>query len=297
MKGVVRLFWDAENMRNIALLLVAAWLAPFPAAAAAAAPASSSLQRGWDFVLIEGRFGREDERLFSDDPLCRQLKTYLSKVAPTWTRVKGGDQFNYCSASARSAPFFTEPPWTDLDPHAHQDLIVKLLRFQAEGDRYFDGQPWEFRRDDRVYVENMRHFIEGGGRLQYWKTKLLYKVAVDASGAVADTDIAHVIQLRYKAGTYPEDLAAGRALRKNCTVPDWYGRAFLVNQELTQPLRLSDNHMTSASLLLYAGAPVLISEDWTEVDVNDAGRSNTPHYCRLVYPRNKTRQAKIGGEK
>jgi hypothetical protein len=297
MKGVVRLFWDAENMRNIALLLVAAWLAPFPAAAAAVHPAPSSLQRGWDFVLVEGRFGRADERAFSTDPMCRRLKAYLSKAAPTWTRVAPAGQYNYCSASARSAPFFTEPPWTELDVHEHEDLIVKLLRFQAEGDRYFDAQPWEFRRDERVYVEEMRHFIEGGGRLQYWKTKLLYKVAVDAAGAPAGNDIAHVIQLRYKAGTYPEDLAAGRARQKNCTVPDWYGRTFLANEELTQPLRLSDNRMTSASLLLYAGAPVLVSEDWTEVSVDNASRSGTPHACRLVYPRNKTRQARISGEK
>jgi hypothetical protein len=62
-------------------------------------------------------------------------------------------------------------------------------------------------------------------------------------------------------------------------------------------LRLSDNRMTSASLLLYAGEPVLVSEDWTEVDVDNASRSGTPYACRLVYPRNKTKQAKTGGGK
>jgi hypothetical protein len=283
-------------MRIIAVLFVAAWLAPFQAAATAVHPGPSLLQRGWDFVLVEGRFGRADERLFSTDPLCGRLKAYLRKAAPAWTKVAPATQYNYCSASARSAPFFTEPPWTALDVHEHEDLIVRLLRFQAEGDRYFDAQPWEFSRDERFYVEAMRHFIEAGGRLQYWKTNRLYKVAIDAAGAPAGDDIEHVIQLRYKVGTYPEDLAAARALQKNCTVPDWYGRTFLVNQELTQPLRLSDNRMTSASLLLYAGEPVLASEDWTEVSVVNASRSGTPHDCRLVYPRYKTRQGRIRGE-
>jgi hypothetical protein len=248
------------------------------------------LSVGWDYAMEGGGGGTEAYAVGDDDPLCQQLKGYMNHVARNWVLEREVLLNNYCAPMARIAPIFSEPPWTELDPRKHEELIARLIRYRDEGaDRYFSPEPWEFRRDDSYYRKKVRDFINSGGRLQYWKTRLkeTFDDPVEQKNKPVPPGDQHIIQLRYMVGTYPEDLAATRAMQKECKAPDWRSNYFFVTQDLSGPAQVRD-FVTDSSLLIYVDDPVLVRTGADEISVYSP---QNLHYCRLTYP-DKFKQGK-----
>lgn len=74
-----------------------------------------------------------------------------------------------------SYPKFTEPPWTVLDPLKHEELIVNLMKYDQEGgEAYFHLRPGlKEQNPDSVYRNRAVDFIDQGGRLLMWRTRLI----------------------------------------------------------------------------------------------------------------------------
>lgn len=81
-----------------------------------------------------------------------------------------------CSFSViASYPGFSAPPWEELDPKAHEDLLVKLLKYSGEDPvGYFQLRPEvKPRNTDSYYQSSAKRIIEEGGRLRVWRTRLV----------------------------------------------------------------------------------------------------------------------------
>ncbi len=227
----------------------------------------------------------------------------MNRVAPKWTNLNSrsgqGLMGNSCSTAARFLPGFVEPPWTDLNPHLHLALIARLMRYQMEGARvYFGADGSVYRRDDTYYQEEARKFIKGGGRLQYWKTRLVDFGAdpvdlVDRRLPVGDQ---HVIQLRYVVYRTEGQKVLGKLPRGMCNRPTWRGSTFLVTDDLSGP----DPHildggpvgvLSSSAVLIYQGKPIVLNDGGDEITVFknwDNGR--LAPICTLAYPYYKFNQ-------
>lgn len=240
---------------------------------------------GWSFFWHQGESGTESYFENADSPICQDVKAYMDRVAPKWMVTPEGSIVNHCSDSARGAPFFTEPPWTELDPRRYQELIFQLMKYEGEGEEYFNSARTTVRHGDDFYRAETMRFLEQGGQLQYWQTTKLGQSQVFSDlTLVADaaTPNQHVIQLRYKSGGVPGVVAG------SCPHPGWKGNVFLVQEDLHMPLANQNRLMNYSSLLLYKGKPVFVDEDFFEINITDAGTSGTTNYCRLVYPNKLT---------
>ena len=252
------------------------------------------LSAGWDYKQEGGRMGTEPYTVGGDDVMCQQVKDYMNQVAPNWTP----DKENSCTSAVRLFPGFTEPPWTELEPRRHEELIARLLRYRAEGAREYFGfiKPSPYSRDDAYYRQEAHHFIETGGRLQYWRTHLLDMDAdpedfIDKHLPPGDQPL---IQLRF-AVDYSID---ARFRNLACRLPNWRGAVFLVTEDMSGP----DPHifdggatgiMSSSSLFIYEGKPILLDDIGFEVNIHK-NRDSTflLPICTLIYPHYKFEQGK-----
>ena len=234
----------------------------------------------WDYPGNGELYHANESGQIKPHALCEELKSYMNSTKPRWKK-EGGRTLNDCAQSGRTAPFLTEPPWTELDPHVHVTLVAKLMRFSAEGaPSYFNISPMSSRRTDANYRNDAEEFIRQGGRLQLWRTRLLGLLqdprTLDHRPAPAGEH--NVVQLRYGLGTTSEKAGA-----RQCPLPDWEGRTFLVTDGLDELVRHYGLNLSRSTLMLYRGLPVMypLSEHPTLSIDGAAGGPNSPH-CELV---------------
>ncbi|QDQ25354.1 hypothetical protein FNU76_02730 [Chitinimonas arctica] len=239
----------------------------------------------WDFLQERNEMYGGVTVYGSEDKMCQNLKSYLNEAAPEGTSVRGTSTLqNYCSSTILLAPIFSEPPWTELDPKEHKALIEKLLQYTRDGaEKYFQSAGLASSSQARSYAAEAEEFINSGGRVQYWKTRLLdnaYPPNDPATIALASGE-QHVIQLRFNTNT-PVVRSEYAPLENGCKTPGWYGRVFLVTGDLANPEKISGWNTTHASLKLFEKDPVLISDYGSGVDIKSSREKDIPHDCRLV---------------
>ena len=231
---------------------------------------------GWDFVLHPGA-GVDDWLEDGDDLMCQRVKDYMNTVAIKWEIKRGAAPTNQCSGAVGLAPFFSEPPWAELDPKKHEELIMRLMWFNQDPYGYFKINPPTPGYGENYFRKQAREFIEKGGRVQHWRARMVEALYFppDGNNKPAPPGEQDIIQLRYMYGT-------ASTIRKTagCELPNWSGQVFLVTADLTGPLRNLDR---MGSLYLYKGDPVLVS-DFFEVSVRSPYHSRASHSCRLTYP-------------
>jgi hypothetical protein len=158
-----------------------------------------------------------------NDALCEAIRTRLNKYA--W---KGDIDDLWCAwGVVASYPGFKEPPWQDLDPRKHEELIAKLMKYRLCGpEGYFGERPCRY--TDETYPEEARRFIKEGGRLQLWRTELIKGNPVD--GPVPPPPQT-VVQLRWKWNlTKESERCPGKP------VVDWWGGGlYIVTDDLSGP--------------------------------------------------------------
>ncbi len=213
----------------------------------------------------------------------------MNRVASKWVLDGATSRTNYCTSAVRLAPFFSEPPWTELDPRKHEELIVRLMRFSHSQSEYFKPSLSTPGFDENYFRKQARDFIEAGGRVQHWKTRFTeaFYFPADGNNKPAPPGQQDVIQLRYpvtyQTGKDPKDSA--------CQRPTWEGSIFLVTEDLSGPLRYFEP-MERRSLLIYEGDPVLDSSVGDEIYIRSPYHGRASHSCRLTYPNHTSTQGK-----
>ncbi|MGO9443914.1 MAG: hypothetical protein ACLPXB_03960 [Thiobacillaceae bacterium] len=171
-----------------------------------------------------------------------------------------------------SYPKLTEPPWGELDPTRHEDLLTKLMRYE-HGD-YFQTLPkLEQQKRDAAYRNLVKDFIQSDGHLRVWRTKpaLIYKVG--AGTPTTSTEGQTFVQM----GTGPEQttLCVGTLHPP----ADWMLRTYVVLPDLSGPdtnvvpvkpgiVNTNALLVNTNGLFMYEGKPILVGD-------NDVWRSSS----------------------
>lgn len=230
-------------------------------ALAAGALLSASAVAGWDYH--DGR-GHE---------LCDAIHRRLNQYSyPDPVKEPNSCAWN----AALSYPGFDEPPWIELDPAQHEDLIFKLMRS-------VDG--WSANRPEReaIFRAEASAFIRNGGRVQLWRTRLVSDFRNPNHPEIwTPPGLQNVLQLRHWHDPAPEAALCPATPRMN-----WYGRVFLVNDDLTdlnQDVGYAGESLRSSSLMLYKARPYLLSRGGALVIDLGLDRGSGPSvFCELRY--------------
>ena len=175
-------------------------------------------------------------------------------------------------------PGFTEPPWEGLKPRQHEELIFKLQRY-AEGPFARPGS------EPRIRAK-AREFIEQGGRVQLWRTRLISDFYNKKHPEVwAPPGVQNVIQLRYQPPPIQEETTA--------LCPDVPragfagGSLFIVNDEFTDihpDMGVAGPILARSTLLLYRGRPHFLSGSFAfEFAVGRDEGSGPGSFCNFRY--------------
>lgn len=157
-----------------------------------------------------------------------------------------------------SSPELKEPPWEELDPREHMDLLVRLLRYWSGPKNYFRSPPPS--AQDSAQHDRAQSFIDEGGRMLLWRARILDHYLIEEGGSEAPPGEQAIVQLRTKKPTTSEAQQAcpGKPLL------DWQSTVFFAAPDLSGP----DPHvpggsfaiMSTSSLMLYQGVPYFIDE-------------------------------------
>lgn len=153
-----------------------------------------------------------------NQPLCRNLLKYLNN-------------YQGCAGGYFSTfPGFSSPPWQELDPKEHLDLIWRLLMYRARADRYFQRGLWakspsilDNPGDRRAATD----FIARGGKLRVWRTRLFDDYG---AGQPAPPGEQTVVELRQSFNYNPN---APDPCRDNPQF--WPGSTYIVTPDLSGP--------------------------------------------------------------
>jgi len=106
-----------------------------------------------------------------NEPLCHALLRRLNR----YDRDEESQNYACSFPVLASYPKFTPPPWEELDIRQHEELLFKLFKYGQEGpDGYFHWLPGlKAQFSDAYYRDKAKRFIEEGGRLRIWRTRLL----------------------------------------------------------------------------------------------------------------------------
>lgn len=191
-----------------------------------------------------------------DEPLCRELLKRLNRYAHD-----GG-----CSLPVMmSYHKFTAPPWEELDPQQHEELLFKLEKYAQEGpDGYFHLLPGlEALQPDWVYRNRAKQFLEEGGRLRVWRTRLVNHYGsgpIVAAPPGNQTIVQKYIRISKEIqSTYCTDRPKPTELYMRASI-------YIVTSDLSGPDPNVDpgtfGIMGGSDLVIYEGKPLLIrSED------------------------------------
>lgn len=161
------------------------------------------------------------------------------------------------------------------------ELIANLLRYRTEKQPGYFNSKRRFGRTQEFYVNDARRFVENGGQIQLWKTRLMDSLYVVGTGpVVAKPGEQNIVRLRNRYQV--NDTSAERGLNASkcgAKISEWSDSVFMVAEDFRGPAEIWDS-MSGSSLLVYEGDPVLVSLSGSQVSIS----SPTPKYsCELTY--------------
>lgn len=222
---------------------------------------------GWNYL-----FG-------SDYALCDVLHERLNK----YNYPDPLQQPNNCGWNvALSYPGFKEPPWQELDPKQHQELVYRLIKY-----KWSYGAPEKVLPQQEPFIhQEVQQFIQGGGRVQLWRTRLISNFYNKNHPVVwAPPGLQNVVQLRY---ALPANGKAEQAvLCPGAPWAGWYGHLFILNDELTDihpAMGRAGNILDGMTLILYKDRPYFLS--WSgglSVELGSDDGSGPSYFCQLNY--------------
>lgn len=180
-----------------------------------------------------------------DAPLCRNLLKYMND----YQGCPGGVM--------RTFPGFSSPPWQELDPNEHLDLIWRLLMYSGRADVYFRrGQAANATPipDTQATRRAATDFVAAGGKLRVWRTRLFNNYAFNQPAPLGDQTIVEMYQ----------SLSPEQRVRASC--PDSQKLLDSSTYIVTADLKGPDPHvdagtaglLESGGLLMHEGLPYLV---------------------------------------
>ena len=224
---------------------------------------SASAIAGWDYHTGKGY------------TLCDALHKRLNKY--TYPDPLKGP--NSCGGNVMlTYPGFTEPPWEELDSWQHEELVFKLIRYSKGSFAKPGSEP-------RLHAE-AREFIERGGRLQLWRTRLVSDFRNRNHPEVwTPPGLQNVVQLREPAALVQEE-TTGRC--PDVPRANWGGgRLFIVNDDLSDlnpDVGYTGETLAHFTLVLYKGRPYFLSGAfWETLTIGWDQGSGPGDFCQLDY--------------
>ena len=205
--------------------------------------------------------------------LCDALHKRLNKFSypDPWKEP------NTCGWNAMlSYPGFTQPPWEELDPRQHEELVFRLIRY-AGGAFVKPGS------EPRIRAE-ARDFIERGGRVQLWRTRLVSDFRNRNHPEVwTPPGLQNVVQLREPAAPVQ---AESTALCPAVPRASWGGgRLFIVNDDLSDlnpDVGYTGTALAGSTLVLYKGKPYFLSGSFSHaLTIGRDEGSGPTDFCHL----------------
>jgi hypothetical protein len=193
-----------------------------------------------------------------DEKLCAGLLKHLNTVRSDRCYMDGIETY----------PEFSEPPWENLDPKKHIDLIAKLERYWQIGGQFYFSAPTDIPGDR--YYNRAKLFIDEGGELKVWRTRLLSFYDGEHTRKVPNDAEQTIVELVAKI---PPAIPS-----KEChgtTSNGWVRAPFSVLPDLSGPDPQIEAGLASILLItqpvLYRGQPRLINSENVWRDFNLTG--------------------------
>lgn len=195
--------------------------------------------------------------------LCENIKARLNSYP--WKSIE--DRYNCTWNVVTSYPEFKEPPWENLDPAKHEELIFKLMKYRLTP---YGGNKAIY--TDESIRKDVNKFIKDGGVLQVWRSCILRQFVDGPVPPCPQT----IVQLRYHRDIKREN--------ERCTgkpVVDWWGGGlYLVKEDLSGPYEMRNPWLKYFTSL----APFLISGKLYFVGRGDAVRIDYYYHDDSPFP-------------
>lgn len=182
-----------------------------------------------------------------------------------------------------SYPGFTEPPWEELELIKHEELVYQLLKYTNPGGGLEETSP----KQERLIRDDVRQFIEQGGRMQLWRTRLISDFYSKKHPEVwTPPGLQNVIQLRYPAVPVQQE---STGLCPDVPRASWAGGAlYIVNDHLTNihpEIGSAGSALARSTLVLFRGQPHFLSGSFAfELAVGrDEGSGPSGDFCDFRY--------------
>ncbi len=203
-----------------------------------------------------------------NEKLCSDVRKRLNKFA---SDKRPGQRCPYDVIA--TYPGFSEPPWEEVDISKNEELLVKLEKYAQIGpEEYFRNASSP--DQDKGYRYRAKLFIEQGGRLQVWKTKLTRRYGSDS----IQLDKQTVVQMR----TSFSAMSNGGSCAGKPKVA-WQGSTFIVTDDLVGPDPKVDpstfGMLQGHTIYLLGSVPVLISSD----SISRETEHGIDVYCSFIF--------------
>ncbi len=209
--------------------------------------------------------------------LCENIKARLNSYV--WKSID--DRFSCTWNVVVSFPEFKEPPWENLDPKQHEELIFKLMKYRLTP---FGGNKAIY--GDESIRKDVKGFIKDGGILQVWHACILRQFVDGPVPPCPQT----IVQLRYHRDIKRE--------KERCTgkpVADWWGGGlYFVKEDLSGPYEMRNprlKYFTSLAPFLISGKLYFVGKgDAVRIDYDYDGGSSPGILCDIRYKSEKGRE-------
>jgi hypothetical protein len=225
-----------------------------------------ALAGDWAYHDIGGR----------DEKLCQIMRKRLNQLARDKT-----PSYSFAWDVMMTYPKLSTPPWEDLDPKVHEDLLLKLLKYSEEGVAgYFQTMPGLPTYPDSRYKNELERLKKAGFKLQVWRTRLTGYFDNKPAPAGQQT----VVQILRKL----DNSSANKRFPSKQTI-DWRANTFIVTSDLKGPdpavdeataVTLRVNH-----LMIFEKQPIGITTEEIYRDQLNAGFNNA--YCSFQFIQGK----------
>ncbi|WP_143517985.1 hypothetical protein [Pseudomonas sp. PIC25] len=231
-----------------------------------------------------------------EDELCIAIRDRLNKL--TVGDLRDAPANSCAPLAVVTYPEFEMPPWQELDASKHEALIYELFRFSGLDTVAYFGRArpgsldlWtEMTKEqqesfNRMQREEARRFIERGGRLRVWRTRLVEDFRMFSYRIYAAPGPQTIVQLRY-----PDEIRE-TANRKVCPelskMVDAPSYLFFVTDDLSgldSRLGYTADTLVGSEPLLLDGKPIFLAGAGPTVVTLGRDEGSGPHnFCSLHY--------------